>query len=133
VENNGRMTKFHSDWKTIAIVIGTGLAMWIFGLYSQEAADGIFSQSTFWKATLIAVIPITLGILLATRYSYAAVSEHTLTYVYLLFYRRTIDIRDITEINDDQPTYKMAKSSFRSVYIFFTRPRKKKRNISNSA
>jgi len=60
----------------------------------------------------------TVIISLVSWFSYAAVTGTTLKFIYLLFYRRTVDISSITEIND-QPTYKVAKSAFRSLYVFY--------------
>lgn len=111
------MKKYRTDWKTIIVVIGVSLSLWILGNYMQ-VQEGILPRDSFFGGVLIVVIPILLGILLGTIYSYAIIEGVTLRFVYFLFYRRTIDIKSITEIND-QPTYKIAKSSFRSLYIFY--------------
>jgi hypothetical protein len=105
------MRKYRTDWK-IAIVFAVGLAIWTIGA-AMEAKEGTLATAAFGMTTLLTVV-----VLLITWLSYATIPGHTLQFVYLLFYRRTIDIRDITEI-DDQPTYKVGKSSFRSVYIFY--------------
>lgn len=116
LQRNKNMKRYYTDWKTISITIGLGLAIFLFGLYSITQEKG--HQDAFINAALIAIIPISLGVLLATRFSYAEVSGNTLKFVYLLFYKRTIDIHSVTEIND-QPTYKAGKSMFRSLYIFY--------------
>ena len=106
------MRKYYTDWKTIIIVFAIGLALWIFGALGK--AKGV----VLLNGSLMVGIPIALIALLSTKYSYVAISGNTLKFVYVLFYRRTIDINSITEIND-QPTYKAAKSEFRSLYIFY--------------
>lgn len=111
------MKKYYTNWKAIITVIGAALVLLILSDYMQ-IREGIHQPNTFWGGVLMAVIPIGFGVLLATRYSYAAIDDTTLKFVYLLFYRRTVDIPSITEIND-QPTYKAAKSMFRSLYIFY--------------
>ncbi|HLC49426.1 MAG TPA: hypothetical protein VJI96_03520 [Candidatus Andersenbacteria bacterium] len=111
------MKKYYIAWKPIVIVIGISLLILFVSDYMQ-IQEGIHSEDTFWGGVLITFIPIAFGVLLATRYSYAAIDGMTLKFVYLLFYRRTIDIRSITEIND-QSTYKVGKSIFRSLYIFY--------------
>lgn len=111
------MKKYYTDWKTIISVIGAILIILVWSDYAQ-IQEGIYSRNTFLGGVLIEVIPIAFGVLLATRYSYASITDTTLKFVYLLFYRRTIDINSITEIND-QPTYKAGKGMFRSLYIFY--------------
>ena len=106
------MRKYYTDWKTIIIVFAIGLALWIFG--ASGKAEGV----VLLNGSLMVGIPIALIALLSTKYSYVSISGNTLKFVYVLFYRRTIYINSITEIND-QPTYKAAKSAFRSLYIFY--------------
>ena len=117
------MKRYYTDWKTISVTILIGLAIILFGLYSTTQENG--HQDAFLNAALIAIIPIVFGILLATKFSYAEISGTTLKFVYLLFYRRNIDIDSITEIND-QPTYKAGKNLFRSLYIFYKEKGEKK-------
>jgi hypothetical protein len=106
------MKKYYTDWKTIVIVFSVAT----FGLIALGYGNLSFGK---WLRGGIVYLLLMGGlVLLMTRFSYASISGHILKFVYLLFYRRTIDVRDITEIND-QPTYKAAKSSFRSVYIFY--------------
>lgn len=69
-------------------------------------------------AVLMIAIPIAIGVICATVFSYARIEGKTLKFMYFLYQRRTIDIDSITEIND-QSTYKIAKSQFRSLYLFY--------------
>lgn len=111
------MKKYYTNWQLIILLIVAALSLWIVGEYLQ-AQETIYSQTTFWKGILIAVVPIGFGLLLATKYTYVTITDTELKIVNFLFYRRTLDISSITEIND-QPTFKMAKGSFRSLYIFY--------------
>jgi len=107
------MKKYRTDWK-IAIVFAIILAGWIISARTQAINTEVFINASLGMTVLLTVIT-----LLITWLSCVFISGTTLKFVYLLFYRRTIDINSITEIND-QPTYKVAKGSFRSLYIFYT-------------
>ncbi|OGZ43264.1 MAG: hypothetical protein A3J55_02625 [Candidatus Ryanbacteria bacterium RIFCSPHIGHO2_02_FULL_45_17b] len=111
------MKKYTTDWK---------------GTITIFAIIAIFNAVTFYwnKNPTLPLLKVIIGlvawfvfvgfgILLMTVYSYASISGNTLKYVWLFFSRRTIDINSITEIND-QPTFKVAKSQFRSLYVFYT-------------
>lgn len=106
------MKTYRTDWK-IAIIFLIGLAIWAWGIGGQAP-----NRTVYINAVLMATVIFTTIILLTMWLSYAMVSDNTLKFVYLLFYRRTIDIHSITAIND-QPTYKGAKGVFRSLYIFY--------------
>ncbi len=90
-----------------------GLAIWAWGLSGEAANKAVYINAVLMMTAFLAVV-----VLLITWLSYASISGAKPKFVYLLFYRRTIDIHSITEIND-QPTYKAAKSMFRSLYIFY--------------
>lgn len=107
------MKKYTTDWRGITIAFTILVALWIF-FASLEAKEG-----TMLIGSLIVAIPIGIGVILATIFSYVAIDGQTLKFMYFLYHRRTIDINSITEIND-QPTYKVAKGQFRSLYIFYT-------------
>lgn len=111
------MKKYTTDWKGTTIIFVIAVGIWILGAYLR-VQEGTFSEEAFPVAVLIVAIPIALGVVCATVFSYAAIDGKTLRYMYFLYQRRTIDINSITEIND-QPTYKVVKSQFRSLYIFY--------------
>ena len=110
------MKKYTTDWK--------GLSIFFFGLAILYAAILFFQRnpSLGTREIIIGLVAwlafIGFGVLLMTVFSYALISGNTLKYVWLLFLRRTIDIDSITDIND-QPTFKVAKGQFRSLYIFY--------------
>ncbi len=106
------MKIFRTDWRNAIVFIIAG-ALMIFGEKSKA-----LNTHVYMVGSIGIVIFFTFVILLITLFSYASITNTTLKFVYLLFYRRTIDINSITEIND-QPTYKAAKKSFRSLYIFY--------------
>jgi len=89
----------------------------MFSLY-LGIQDGSFVEEGLYSALPFITIPIVLVMILTTAYSYASISDTTLKFVWLFFSRRTIDINSITDIND-QPTFKVAKGKFRSLYIFY--------------
>lgn len=111
------MKKYTTDWRGITIIFVIAVAIWILGAY-LKVQEGTFSREAFPMAVLIVAIPIAIGVLCATVFSYAAIDGRTLRYMYFLYQRRTIDIDSITDIND-QPTYKVAKGQFRSLYVFY--------------
>jgi hypothetical protein len=106
------MKKYTTDWKGISITFALLVGLWIFFAYF-EAMKG-----TLLVGSLFVAIPIGIGVLLATVFSYATIEGEMLRYMYFFYLRRTIDINSITDIND-QPTYKAAKGQFRSLYIFY--------------
>ena len=106
------MKKYRTDWK-IVIVVAVALAIWILGARAEAVNKQVFINASLGMTALL-----TIATLLVTQLSYASISGTTLKFVYILFYRRTIDINSITEIND-QPTYKVARGMFRSLYIFY--------------
>jgi len=112
------MKKYTANWFGTTFIIVVGLAIWVFGSYLQTQ-ESYFSDNTFPGIELIAAMFIIVVILFVMIFSYAVIEGKTLRFVWLFFSRRTIDIHSITEIND-QPTYKVAKGSFRSLYIFYT-------------
>ncbi|MDB5225182.1 MAG: hypothetical protein JWL87_134 [Candidatus Adlerbacteria bacterium] len=110
------MKKYTTDWKSILMIgVSAGVLM-AFTLYLNRNPD--LGTDVAIKGLLIWVIFWAFFLLITTCYSYASITNNTLTYVYLFFYRRTVNIDSITEIND-QATYKTAKGSFRSLYIFY--------------
>jgi hypothetical protein len=111
------MKKYTANWIGTTFVIVIGLAIWVFGSYLQMQ-ESAFSGTVFPGIELIAAMFITTVILFVMIFSYAAIEGRTLKFVWLFFLRRTIDIDSITEIID-QPTFKVAKSQFRSLYLFY--------------
>lgn len=111
------MKKYTANWAGTTLVFVIGLGIWIFGSYLQ-VQEGSFSGSTFPGIELVAATAIIAVILFTMMFSYAVIEGKTLKFVWLFFSRRTIDIDSITEIND-QSTFKVAKSQFRSLYIFY--------------
>jgi hypothetical protein len=110
--NNDEIKTYRTDWK-IAIVFAVGLAGWVLIGITEAVNTGVFVKSSLGATALVSMIA-----LLITRLTYASISGTILRYVDLFFSRRIIDINSITEIND-QSTYKVAKSQFRSLYIFY--------------
>lgn len=111
------MKKYTANWIGTTFVFVIGLAIWVFGSYLQTQ-ESSFSGNVFPGIELIAATFITVVILFVMVFSYAAIEGKTMRFVWLFFSRRTIDIDSITDIND-QPTFKVAKSQFRSLYIFY--------------
>ncbi|OGF64030.1 hypothetical protein A2Z53_00055 [Candidatus Giovannonibacteria bacterium RIFCSPHIGHO2_02_42_15] len=111
------MKKYTTDWKGIIIVFGVGIIGLIFSLY-LGVQEGTFAKKAFVGSIAIVTVPVLFAVILMTVYSYASISGTTLTFVWLLFSRRTININSITDIND-QPTFKAARNQFRSLYIFY--------------
>lgn len=106
------MKIYRTDWK-IAIIFLIGYIIWVLGAKSIAFSDQVFVNASLGMALLLVVVA-----LLFTRLSYVSISGTTLKFVDIFFIRRTVDINSITEIND-QPTFKMAKGAFRSLYIFY--------------
>ena len=110
------MRKYTTDWR--------GLSIFFFGLAILYAVILFFQRSPSLgpREIIIGLAGwlgfIGFGVLLMTVFSYVSISGTTLKFVWLLFSRRTIDINSITDIND-QPTFKVAKGKFRSLYIFY--------------
>ena len=106
------MRKYYTNWKWI-LIFGTV----IFFLITSESVSR-YPDPVVIKADLFFLIVWSLILLVSTRYSYLIITGTTLQSVYILFIRRTIDINAIIEITDEA-TYKVAKSQFRSLYIFY--------------
>jgi hypothetical protein len=106
------MKKYYTNWKGI-IVIGV-----IIFLLTVLGSIPKYSDVAVIKADLFFLIFWGFVLLISTKYSYVDITGSTLKFVYVLFIRRTIDINPITAIND-QPTYKVVKGAFRSLYIFY--------------
>lgn len=106
------MKKYTTDWRGISITFAVLVGLWIL-FASFQAKEG-----TLLVGSLFMAIPVVIGVLLATIFSYAAIEGETLKYMYFLYQRRKIDINSIIEISD-QGTYKVAKSQFRSLYVFY--------------
>lgn len=105
---------YRTDWKTILAVLAVGGVITVASTYSAaDFTKWLQGSGAFLGAVVAVVGSMTAG-------SYATVSNGTLKFVYLFFYRRRIRIDAITEISD-QSTYKVASSMFRSVYIFYNR------------
>lgn len=111
------MKKYTANWMGTTLIFVIGLGIWVFGSYLQMQ-ERSFSDSTFPGIELLAAAFITAVILFTMKFSYAAIEGKTLKYIWLFFSRRTIDIDSITNIND-QATFKVAKSQFRSLYVFY--------------
>ena len=110
------MKRYTTDQKGIAtfFIILTVLNALI--LYFNRNPAMSLSKIIVGLASWIAFMGF--GILLMTMFSYVSISDTKLKFIWLLFSRRTIDIDSITDIND-QSTFKVAKSQFRSLYIFY--------------
>lgn len=106
------MKKYYTNWQG-SLVLGMITFFLVISDSFQKYPDAVTIKADLFFALIWGFFLIIL-----TKYSYASITGTTLKFVYLLFYRRTIDINSITEIND-QPTYKAAKKSFRSLYIFY--------------
>ena len=105
------------NWFGTTLIIAAGFAVWVFGTYLQ-IQEGSFSKGTFPTVELVVAVFATSVVLFLTIFSYASVSGKTLKFVWLFFSRHIIDIDSITDIND-QGTFKIAKSQFRSLYVFY--------------
>jgi hypothetical protein len=111
------MKKYAANWAGTTFIFVIGLGIWILGSYLQMQ-ESTFSGGGFPGIELIAAASIIAVILFVMIFSYAVIEGNTLKFVWLFFLRRTIDIDSITHIND-QNTFKIAKSQFRSLYIFY--------------
>lgn len=106
------MTFYRTDWRAAPFLVAL-----LFLLLASGFPTAV-SKAVFLKGAIAISLFVAATILLITVYSYAAISRSELKFVYLLFYRRTIDINSITEITN-KPTYIAAHSQFRSLYIMY--------------
>lgn len=110
------MKKYTTDWRATIITFGI-LAVCSASIFyltrnPEMSVLGVIIGLAAW------FVFVALGVLFMTVFSYASISERTLKYVWLFFLRRTINIDSITDISD-QPMFKVVKSQFRSLYIFY--------------
>lgn len=110
------MKEYTTDWKATIVIFSVVAIVAATGFYLEKNPTMDFPEVAIGLVVWFGFVGS--AILLATKYSYASISDTSLRFVYLFFYRRTIDINFIIEISD-QPTYKVAKSHFRSLYIFY--------------
>ena len=106
------MNTYRTDWRA-APVLGGLLLLLLASGYPSAVSLAVFLKGAFAISLLVFFI-----ILLITVFSYVTTLGSTLTFVYLLLYRRTIDIHSITEVAN-KPTYIAARSQFRSLFILY--------------
>src|SRR3989344_4374051 len=106
------MKKYYTDRRGV-IILGALVFLLVVGSSIPKYPD-----PNAIKSDILFSVVWTFILLITSIYSYASITGSTLKFVYILFIRRTININLITEIKDSA-TYRIAKSQFRSLYIFY--------------
>lgn len=106
------MSFYRTDRQAIPLLLAI-FSFWEIAAYSEAVSVHAFIGASVGMGSLVFIL-----LILITVFSYASIAGPTLKFVYLFFYRRTIDIDCITEITN-RPTYIAAQSQFRSLFILY--------------